>query len=135
MKYYNFKQENSKKFEAFPMAFAYNKQQFEEAKIKLGVKDSSELYSIWGNGLIRKTDSEAFNKLVDDIYKSHTEFLAIPENLKDAMVYELENHEFCYTGEVEDTLEALGLSLDTITEEQKNILKEAIKTVRENDKN
>ena len=47
--------------------------------------------------------------------------------LYDAFNYELANHEFCYTDDISDALDALGLSWEQIKDDQRimRILKKA----------
>ena len=45
--------------------------------------------------------------------------------LYEALVYELQNHEFGYTGDLEQTFDALGLTLDNLTSEQIKVLNKA----------
>lgn len=125
MKYYEFKQQQEKKLNDFPIFFAFSDKQFEEGKEKLQIKDNSELLSIGAGGYIRKSDKEAFKKMFNDSDIARQEFLKDPEQLKDALIYELGNHEFCITYDYDDALEALDLDINTMTEEQKEILKQA----------
>lgn len=112
----------------FPIKWAFNDEQFKQACEELQVKEASELYKVWGGGLIRKVDSEAFKKMLDDNDKLRTEFLnSTYENIFDAMVYELQNHEYSYTGEIEPALDALGLKYEELSEMQLKALKEATK--------
>jgi hypothetical protein len=117
-KYHELKEEIQAKIDAFPFMFAFSNKQFEEGKQKLGVKDNSELLSIGSGGYIRKTDSQAFTDLLEETGKTREEYLKDPEQLKDALLYELSNHEYSYTRDLQPTLEALGLEEDEITGEQ-----------------
>ena len=124
-KYYELKQENQERVDAFPFMFAFSNQQFEEGKQKLGVKDNSELLSIGSGGYIRKTDREAYKTMMGEIETAKGEYLKDPEQLKDALIYELENHEYIYTMDLTDTMEALGLDEEELTGEQLGIISQA----------
>ena len=54
--------------------------------------------------------------------------------LYDAFNYELANHEFCYTDDISDALDALGLSWEQIKDDQRimTILKRACENQYDN---
>lgn len=58
--YLEWRKQSQEEFNAFPMGFAFNDEQFEEQKKKLGVKENDELISIGYGGFIRKVDKQAF---------------------------------------------------------------------------
>ena len=68
--YQEFKARHEKEVNALPLGFAFSEEQFEEMKLKLGVKENSELYRL-GNtgGFYRKVDSE----LIHNTFKRHEE--------------------------------------------------------------
>lgn len=68
--YQELKARHEKEVNALPLGFAFSEEQFEEMKLKLGVKENSELYRL-GNtgGFYRKVDSE----LIHDTFKRHAE--------------------------------------------------------------
>ena len=73
--YQELKARHEKEVNALPLGFAFSEEQFEEMKLKLGVKENSELYRL-GNtgGFYRKVDSE----LIHDTFKRHAEELYSP---------------------------------------------------------
>lgn len=121
--YLALKQKHEEEFSAFPIVFAFNKNQFEEAMEKLGFSVSERDYvgsvvSINGGGFIRKTDSEAFQEMLD---RHENEMDSAIEGdptgdgfIFDMFRYELANHEYGYTQDPEQTLDALGLNWDDI---------------------
>lgn len=125
--YSSLKEKHYNEFNSFPIAWAFNDKQFEEAKRKLGVTDNSELCSVYGGWLMKKTDIERLRVLTDTQAKELQEFLATPEWLKEALVYELWNYEFCYSRDYTEPLDALNLEYDTLTPEQLNTLNQAKK--------
>lgn len=112
MKYTEFKQNQEAELNDFPMFFAFSQKQLDEGMQKLGVVKFDELYRIGGGGFIRKTDSEELQILFSKCREERTRFLANDENLLDSLVYELGDHEYCITRDVQPTLEALGLEVD-----------------------
>lgn len=111
---------HEKEINAFPFMWAFNQKQFDEGMIRLGLLPSytDKIYSIGGGGFIRKTDAEAMNEMM----KRHTaeRQAAIEADttgegfILDMFVYELDNHEYCITRDLEPTLDACGLTVDEI---------------------
>jgi len=122
--YQELKKENADELNSFEgVFFAFSDKQFKEGMEKLGINDTKLIYSIGSGGYILKTRSQSFS----DMFKRHRQALKeLKKNEKElivAIAYELNNHEYGYTGEVEPALEALGLSKDDINS---NVLKKAI---------
>ena len=141
-KYQELKEKHSKEFNKFPIKFAFSESQFKEAMKDLGLteKDTDKITGIGiGGGFIRKTDVEAFNEM----NKRHRqeEKDAIKNDLtgegyiKDMFEYELANHEYGYTNNLEDILIALGLTIDNINNDErlKHGLDLALDRYRENE--
>jgi hypothetical protein len=109
----------------FPMAFAFNEKQFEEAMEKLGLKktDTHKVYSFGGGGICRRTDSEALRNMFDRHEKEMKEAIDNDSTgegfIFDMFNYELANHEFGYTWDSEPTLEALGLTMEEVQANEK----------------
>lgn len=116
--YTTLKNKHQKEMNAFPLGFAFNNKQFEEMMENWGLtpEDTDKIYRIPYGGFIRKCDSEAFNEMVERHAREDEE--AIRENKDDYLYhmfnYELANHEYGYTGELDDTLDALGLTMEEI---------------------
>lgn len=116
-------------FNNFPIKWAFNDSQLKQVLIDLGVTSTKELYKVMSGGLIRKTDSDAFKSMLAENDKIRTDFLnSNYENFFDAILYELHNHEYSYTYEIEPALNALGLDMDELNEFQLKALKEATKS-------
>jgi hypothetical protein len=119
------KQKHQKEINDFPMEFAFNEKQFEEAMKKLGLtkNDTHKVYSFGGGGIYRRTDSEALRNMFDNQEKEMKE--AIDNDLTgdgfifDMFDYELANHEYGYTWDSEPTLNALGLTMDEVKANEK----------------
>lgn len=112
MKYTDIKKQQQNEIDNFPMFFAFNNKQFDEGMQKLGVADKNELCSTPYGGFIRKKDKDNLRALLLRQREERESRLKDREFLIDALVYELNNHEFCYTQDPENALEALGISLD-----------------------
>lgn len=140
--YEKLKEKHSKEFNKFPIKFAFSESQFKETMKDLGLteKDTDKITGIGiGGGFIRKSDVQAFNEM----NKRHRqeEKDAIKNDLtgegyiKDMFEYELANHEYGYTNNIDDTLIALGLTIDNINNDErlKHGLDLALNRYRENE--
>jgi len=120
-KYTELKARQQAEVEAFPMFFAFSKEQFAEGMAKLGLQPDE--YDKIGTlahtgGYILKTDSDMLFAMFD----RHDEEMQAAVNadetgegfIFDMFSYELENHEYNYTRSYDSTLEALGLDYDEI---------------------
>ena len=128
MKYLELKQKQQKEVNDFPFGFAFSNQQFKEMMEKFGLSenDTDKIYSIGAGGYIRKSDADAMHEMFTRHEKERQQAI---ENDKDSsgyiyemFRYELSNHEYCVTYDIEPTLDALGLTLDKINEKQ-NLVK------------
>ena len=134
--------QHQKEVNEFPLMFAFSKDQFNKGmkeKFNLKETDTDQIVSIGMGGFCKKSDVESFKQM---LVRQDTEFAeAISSDetgenfIYQMFLYELSNHEYGYTGEVEDTLNALGMTLEYVNNKNnvKNGLKLAIKEIRENE--
>lgn len=119
-KYEEIKNKHQKRVNEFPLGFAFSNDQFKDMMEKWGLKenDTGKILSIGAGGFIRKEDLTEYNKMWDEIRKEHNDLIEQDKTgegyIKDMFVYELENHEYGYTYELDDTLDALELSYDQV---------------------
>lgn len=119
-KYDEVKQRHQKRVNEFPLGFAFSNEQFKNMMEKWGLNenDTDKILSIDCGGFIRKTDLEEYNKMWDEIRKENNDLIEQDKTgegyIKDMFVSELENHEYGYTYEIDDTLDALELSYDQV---------------------
>ena len=80
--------------------------------------DLDKIARIPFGGFIQKKDAPLMH---ETFARHHREFQAAVDAdstgegfIKDMFLYELENHEFSYTGTAEDALDSLGLSYDDV---------------------
>ena len=99
--------------------FAFNNDQFMEGLSVLEItKDAAKTYicSLGAGGYILKSRSKDFS----DMFKRHEaerkERKKEEKFLYESLLYELRNHEYCITYDVNDALNALGLSKNDIDE-------------------
>ena len=114
------KEIHRKEFNSFPIFFAFSNEQFDDGmkKLNLNPNEIEKIVSIGYGGYIRKSDVKEFS---DMMKKQEDQFRDAIKNdltgegfIKDMFKYELTNHEYCITYELEDTLNALNLSIDDI---------------------
>ena len=119
-KYEEIKDKHQIRVNNFPLGFAFSDQQFKNMLENWGLKetDTDKIYSIGAGGFIRKTDLEEYTKMWDEIRKEEKDLIEQDKTgegyIKDMFLYELENHEYGYTHELEDTLDALELTYDQV---------------------
>ncbi len=119
--YAKLKEEQQKRFNAFPMMFAFSDKQFAEGMEKLGLKatDIDKVYK-FGNtgGFYKKTDAPALHQMMDDLDRELKEAIAADQTgdgfICEMFRYELDNHEYSYTGDDTDAVDALGLTYEEI---------------------
>jgi len=120
-KYKELKNKIEKEINNFPMFFAFNPRQFTKGleKFRLTRKDTSQLLKIGGGGFIKKSDSIAFEKMLESHNTLRQDSLKDDEYVYSAMLYELFNHEYCYTGCPVAAFEAIGLSLEEVKADER----------------
>jgi len=125
--YLNLKQKRQAEVNSFPMMFAFSDQQFEEGMKNLGLEptDTDKIYSIGGGGFIRKSDSISLSEMSKRHNKEMQEAIATDQTgegfIFDMFNYELRNHEYNYTMDVTDTLEALNLTIEEVNADERLI--------------
>lgn len=132
-RYYDFKQKQEKEFNSFPIMFAFNNNQFDEGCKKLGIEPSEakdKLYSAAGGGYYLKSDSEKLQDMMRRFDAERAEAMKDPAFVLDAFTYELENYEYCITGNPADALSVFNLSIREVMEDPmlKECFTAAIKT-------
>lgn len=134
--YRELKERQQEEFNKFPMMFAFSDKQFAEGMEEIGLKetDTDQIYK-FGNsgGFYKKTDSKKLNNLLK---KQEEEFKkAIAEDktgngfIYDMFRYELDNHEYCITHDITDTVYTLNLTIEEINADKRllNALEKARK--------
>ena len=141
--YQEMKDRQQKEFDAFPVGAAFSNQQFQQMMEKWGLtlNDTDKICSIGGGCYIRKTDKEALCALINRLNNEKENAIAADLTgdgfIFDMFVYELANHEYCITYDLEDTLDALGLTAEQINADKRltHSLNKAIKHYLKNYEN
>lgn len=121
-RYAEMRQRQQQEVNALPLGFAFGNKQFDEMMRGWGLdpdKDVDKIYKLGGTGgFYKKTDAQ----LIRDTFSRHNAELeeAIAEDttgegfIYEMFLYELDNHEYGYTRDTEDTLDALGYTADEV---------------------
>ena len=120
-KYAELRQRQQEEFNELPLGFAFSQKQFDEMMRGWGLdpeKDVDKIYSIGAGGYVQKKDAD----LLHQTRKRHdTEMeAAIAEDktgegfIYEMFLYELDNHEYGYTRDADDTLDALGYTAEEV---------------------
>ena len=138
--YREMRERQQKEFDKLPLGFAFSDEQFNEMMEKWGLdpeKDLDKICRIGGGGFIQKKDRAHFHEVLK---RQDAEMEAAKAADKDGtgflyqmFLYELDNHEYGYTGEYEDTLESLCLTMGDIHKSVRltRALEKAAKEIRE----
>lgn len=128
--YLDMKARHEKEINEFPFGFAFSNEQFKEMMEKWGLteNDTDKILSIGMGGYIRKIDKENMQNLFKRHKEEKEKGYKNDQFLQSAIEYELGNHEYIITYDLEPTLSALGYSIDILQNKRfKNILEKAKK--------
>lgn len=121
-RYSELRRRQQEEVSALPIRFAFGDKQFREMMEGWGLdpeKDLDKIYRAGGTGgFFKKTDEQ----LIRDTFSRHEaeREAAIAEDktgegfIYEMFLYELYNHEYGYTMDTEDTLDALGYTADEV---------------------
>lgn len=112
--YKELKEKQQAELNNFPIKFAFSREQEQRGLEELGLRSVDEVIGIGGGGFIRKSDEQAFFDMLKRFDKEHKEMLNNSKYVVDMFRYELANHEYGYTLDLEPTLEACGLTEEDI---------------------
>ena len=121
-RYAELRQRQRQEVNALPIGFAFSDRQFEEMMRSWGLdpeKDLDKIYRLGRTGgYYKKTDAQ----LIHDTFSRHDAELqaAIAEDktgegfIYEMFLCELDNHEYGYTMDTEETLDTLGYTADEV---------------------
>ncbi len=108
--YEEMRERHRKEFDALPICYAFNKEQLDEAKKKLG---DVPLATFGYGSVYRKADSGLINAVFDRIEEEHKKLREDYKELEEGFLYEMFNHEFNISQQgVEDVLRCFGMTED-----------------------
>lgn len=124
MKYRDLQEQIQQKINSFPFYFAFSRKQLEKILTETGLTEK-DFISIGAGGLIKKTDIDAYRKLSEEIEAMTQAEIAADQDgsgfVKDMFLTELADHEYSYTGDLTETLDALGYTPEEINNDPKLI--------------
>lgn len=95
-------------FKDCALFWAFSNEQFAEGKAKHPIEEGEKYVSIGAGGYMPKSNVGKFNSGMKEIQRWFNQATKDEKTRKALIRYELNNHEATYTGEIEDTLNALG---------------------------
>ena len=119
-RYTELKQRQQQEFAAFPMQFAYSDSQFTEGMAALGLKptDADKIYKAPGGGFYRREDGPRLAEMMDRFDRELQEAIADDKTgdgfICEMFLYELSNHEYGYTLDLDETLDTLDYTPEDI---------------------
>lgn len=109
------RERQQKEFNSFPMFFAYDDKQFDEGMRKLGLQpeDTKKIYHGIEGMYYRRVDAPKLHEMFERFDRELRTAIAA-DTTGDGFVYdmfrqELEDHEYQYTQDITEALEATGL--------------------------
>ena len=119
-RYADLKQRQQQEFSAFPMQFAFSDSQFAEGMAALGLEptDTDKIYKAPGGGFYRREDRPRLYDMMGRFDRELQEAIAGDQTgdgfIYEMFLYELNVHEYGYTMDTEDTLDALGYTVEEV---------------------
>lgn len=114
--YLELKKRHEEELGRFPIAYAFNKEQLEQALVKLGAK-KEECVSVMGLGdIVKKRDAHKLIAMFKRHDKEIQEFLLHDEKeAEEAFLYEMDNHEYAinWDGD-EDVMACFNVDYDKL---------------------
>ena len=114
--YLDLQKKHQKELEEFPIAYAFNDKQLEEALEKLGAT-KEECVTVFGHGdIVKRTDAKAFVVMLERQREEMIENLRDdPEFAEAAFLYEMDNHEYATNWSAdEDVLACFAITFEDI---------------------
>ena len=137
--YAEMKKRHQEEVDALPIYWAFTEERFDEVLEELGLTkyDTVKLCRAPGGGFCLARDAQM---IADTLIRHRKELEAAIEAdatgddfIKDMFMYELCDHEYTYTCEVEETVEACGFTMEQVENDERLLhgLEAAAKKLRE----
>lgn len=119
--YAELRQRQQAEFDALPLGFAFSQKQFNEMMAGWGLdpeKDLDKILSIPGGGYVQKKDAALLHQTAERHDAEMAAAIAGDKTgegfIYQMFLYELDNHEYGYTRDTEDTLDALDYTAEEV---------------------
>lgn len=119
--YAELRQRQQAEFDALPLGFAFSQKQFNEMMAGWGLdpeEDLDKILSIPGGGYVQKKDAALLHQTVERHDAEMAAAIAGDKTgegfIYQMFLYELDNHEYGYTRDTEDTLDALDYTAEEV---------------------
>lgn len=120
-RYAEMRQRQQEEVNALPLGFAFGNKQFDEMMRGWGLdpdKDVDKIFRIPAGGYVQKKDAPLLHETVDR-HDAELQAAIAEDATGEGFIYEmflceLDNHEYGYTRDTEDTLDALGYTADEV---------------------
>lgn len=137
--YTEMKKRHQEEVNALPMYWAFSDVQFDQQLRELGLtrNDTGKLCKTFGGGFCLASDAQMIADTLRGHRREMEEAISADETgdgfIKDMFMYELRNHEYTYTCEVEETVEACGFTMEQVENDERLLhgLEAAAKKLRE----
>lgn len=137
--YAEMKKRHQEEVNALPIYWAFTEERFDEVLKELGLtkNDADKLCNIFGGGFCLAKDAQMIADTLARNFKEVEDAIQADETgdgfIKDMFLYELRDHEYTYTCEVEETVEACGFTMEQIEDDERlrHGLEVAAKELRE----
>lgn len=124
--YQEMRDRQQKEFNALPLGFAFARKQFNEMMRGWGLhpeRDAKKVCAIGAGGYIQKKDVDVLLQ-TNTRHKQELAAAIEADTTGDGFIFqmfyaELANHEYGYTGDAEDALDALGYTLEQVQTDQR----------------
>ena len=117
--YLDLQEKHRKELNEFPIAYAFNDKQLQEALEKLGAESVDECVTVMGSGdIVKKENGKPFLDLLKRQVKEVQELLLSDIDIAEAaFLYEMDNHEYAinWSGD-EDVMSCFGIDENFIRE-------------------
>lgn len=125
-RYTELRNRQQEEFNALPLGFAFGQKQFNEMMERWGLdpeKDTDKIYSIGYGGYIQKKDAPLLHEARNRHDREMEAAIAADETgegfICEMFLAELENHEYGYTGDTSEALEALGYTAEEVVNDKR----------------
>lgn len=125
-RYIEMRDRQQAEFNALPIGFAFGEKQFAEMMHGWGLDpetDCDKIVRIFSGAYVQKKDRESVLEALRCADKEQADAIAADETgegfVYEMFLYELENHEFSYTGDPDDAFAACGFSYEEVLQDDK----------------